>query len=66
MSVVYILCNILILVSTVRVWAPYVAFPTYGVHPHYATIRSIPAALRSMAPSGSSLTQQLASCIGGG
>ena len=40
MSVVCVLCNILILASIVRVWAPSVAFPACGAHPHYA-IRSI-------------------------
>ena len=40
--VVCVLCNILILASTVRIWAPCVAFPTYGAHPHHAAVCSVP------------------------
>ena len=39
--VVCVLCNILILASTMRVWAPCVAFPTYGAHPHYVAVHSV-------------------------
>ena len=39
-SVVCVLCNNFLL--PLRVWAPCVAFPTCGVHPHWAAVRSIP------------------------
>ena len=40
MSVVCVLCNIFLL--PLCVWAPYVAFPTCGAHPHWATVCSMP------------------------
>ena len=40
MSVVCVLCNILSFASTARLGVR-VAFPTCGVHPHYAAVRSI-------------------------
>ena len=41
MFVVCVLCSFVI-ASIVRVLAPYVAFPTYGAHPHHVAVRSVP------------------------
>ena len=30
-----------------RVWTPRVAFPTWGVRPHYVAVRSVPEYLNS-------------------
>ena len=42
LSVVCELCNFVI-ASTVRVWAPCVAFPTCGAHPHWFAVRFVPS-----------------------